>query len=174
MNIVLIGYRGSGKSAVGRALAGKLGWPLIDTDALIEQRAGRSIREIFTRDGEPAFRDLEAAVVAEASWRDRHVISAGGGVVLRASNTAALKQHGKLVWLSAPPEVLWARIEADSATSVTRPNLTTAGGLEEVRELLARRLPLYEAAADLRLDSSKLDPQQLAGLILTALNPAGA
>src|SRR5689334_13911147 len=110
MNIVLIGYRGSGKSAVGQALAAHLGWPLIDTDTLIEQRAGTSIREIFAQRGEKAFRDIESQVIADLAPLDTHVISAGGGAVLRPSNVQALRPKGKFVWLTAPPEILCSRI----------------------------------------------------------------
>ncbi len=169
MNIVLIGYRGSGKSAVGRELAHRLGWPLVDTDALIEQRAGKCIRDMFAQDGEPAFRDIEAAVVAQAAQGERQVISAGGGVILRSTNTAALKKTGTLVWLTAPPEVLWSRIRADTATAATRPDLTATGGIDEVRQVLERRTPLYAAAADLTFDTASLDPPHLADRILAAL-----
>jgi shikimate kinase len=154
MNIVLIGYRGAGKTNVGRLLAAHLGMAFVDTDDLITQKAGKTIREIFESSGEQGFRELEAQAVAEVALRDHTVIAAGGGVVLRPQNVHGLKQNGRIVWLSAPPEVLWKRIETDQQTSHTRPNLTAAGGLEEIRKLLEIRRPLYQAAADVTVDVS--------------------
>ena len=171
MNIVLIGYRGSGKTIVGQELARLLRWPLVDTDAMIEKRAGRTIREIFAEQGEPAFRQLEVDVIAEVSQLDRRVISAGGGAVLRDENIQALKANGRLVWLTAPAEILWSRIQRDAGTRANRPNLTVAGGLEEVRQLLTRRTPIYQAAADLMIDSSILNAPQLAGKIHAYFKP---
>ncbi len=166
MNVVLIGYRGSGKSAVGRALAARLGWPLFDTDTLIESATHRTIRDIFATDGEPAFRDLEAQAVSEATHGDQRIISTGGGAILRPENVERLKAGGKLVWLTAPVEVLWERIQADARSAGLRPNLTAQGGIDEVREILARRSPLYEAAADLTLDTANRSPESLADAIM--------
>lgn len=162
MNIILIGYRGSGKSSVGKLLALRLGWAFVDTDEQIVRRAGKSIAEIFAHAGEAGFRELESAVVAEAAGTDHTIIAAGGGVVLRAENVARLKQHGRLVWLQAAPEVLWRRIQADLKTAASRPNLTAAGGLEEIRRLLNLRAPLYAAAADFTVDASSGTVEQLA------------
>jgi shikimate kinase len=162
MNIILIGYRGSGKSSVGKLLALRLGWAFVDTDQQIIRRAGKSIAEIFAHAGEAGFRQLESAVVAEAAGTDHTIIAAGGGVVLRAENVAHLKQHGRLVWLQAAPEVLWRRIQADLKTAASRPNLTAAGGLEEIRRLLNLRAPLYAAAADFTVDASSGTVEQLA------------
>ena len=162
MNIVLIGYRGSGKTAVGKLLAQKLGRAFVDTDELIVQRAGLIIKDIFAREGEAGFRQREAAAIAAACANDNQVIAAGGGAVLRAENVAAMKSNGNVIWLEADAAILHARIVADAATSANRPNLTSAGGIEEVRTLLAKRSPLYEAAADARVDVSQLAPQQVA------------
>ncbi|HVX83392.1 MAG TPA: shikimate kinase [Phycisphaerae bacterium] len=155
MNIVLIGYRGSGKTTIGRALARRLGWGFVDTDVEIVGRAGMTIREIFEREGEAGFRDRESAVVRDVAARGGRgaaeaglVVAAGGGAVLRVENVAALKATGKVVWLKAPVEVLHERISADAATAAMRPNLTAAGGLEEIRALLAVREEAYRGAAD--------------------------
>ncbi|NNM84617.1 MAG: shikimate kinase [Phycisphaerales bacterium] len=162
MNIVLIGYRGSGKSVVGKLLAARLGMAFCDTDEIIVAKAGKTIREIFAVGGEPAFRLLERDAVAQAARLDNTVIAAGGGVVLDPANISALKHSAKIVWLSATAEVLYQRISADAASQHTRPNLTTAGGLEEVKRLLARRTPLYQAAADITVDADNQTPEQLA------------
>ncbi len=162
MNIALIGYRGSGKSAVGKLLAARLGMAFCDTDELIVAQAGKSIREIFAAGGEPAFRALERDAVAQAAAQDNTVIAAGGGVVLDPANVAALKRNAKIVWLSAPAEVLYQRITADITSQHTRPNLTASGGLEEVKRLLALRTPLYQSAADITVDAGNQTPEQLA------------
>src|SRR5688572_10466805 len=101
MNIFLIGYRGSGKSTVAQHAAKLLGWPWLDADAVLEVRAGKSIRQIFADEGEGAFRDLESAVVADLAGSDEHVIALGGGAILREENRQALAGRGLVVWLQA-------------------------------------------------------------------------
>lgn len=163
MNIVLIGYRGCGKTSVARELAKMLDWQMADTDALVVQRAGKSIRDIFQEIGEPGFRDLESQAVAKVAAYDKHIIGTGGGVILRQANIDLLKKKGKLVWLSASPEVLLERIEQDRNTHITRPNLTTlGGGIEEIRHLLEIRTPIYSAAADMIVDVNTNAPRGIA------------
>ena len=165
-SIVLIGYRGAGKTAVGRALADRLGWPLVDTDALVETRAGRSIADIFADAGEDDFRTLEAAVVAGLRDQPPAVVSAGGGVVLRRANVAHLRSIGTVVWLRAPADVLWRRISGDAATRRTRPDLTPTGGLAEIERLLAARTSLYRSAADHEVDTTTMRPAEIAERII--------
>jgi shikimate kinase len=171
MNVFLIGYRGSGKTTVAAALAELLGWPWIDADAELEQRAGKTINQIFEEQGELAFRDLESAVVAELARSDRQIVALGGGAVLRQANRQALAGRGKIVWLQAPPEVLWARMAADHTTAARRPNLTRDGGLAEIRKLLAERTPLYAACADLTVAAVERPPADIARQIITELKP---
>ncbi|MGC9259733.1 MAG: shikimate kinase [Phycisphaerae bacterium] len=161
MNIVLIGYRGVGKSTIGKQLAGRMGMDFVDTDELIMQRSGKTIREIFEQGGEPLFRDLESAVIDDLVESDNAVIAAGGGVVLRKANIEKLQANGRIVWLQAPAQVLWERISADTATSANRPNLTSAGGLEEILRLLQIRAPLYASAADIAMDVANMHPDQI-------------
>ncbi len=161
MNIVLIGYRGVGKSTIGKQLAGRMGMDFVDTDELIVQRAGKTIREIFEQGGEPLFRDLESAVIDDLVESDNAVIAAGGGVVLRKANIEKLQANGRIVWLQAPAQVLWERISADTVTTANRPNLTSAGGLEEILRLLQIRAPLYASAADIALDVANMHPDQV-------------
>src|SRR5207253_1713417 len=130
-------------TTVARLLAEKLGWQWLDADAVLEERAGKTIRQIFADDGETTFRDLESAVLADLAQKDNHVIATGGGVVLRESNRAFLEQ-GTVIWLKAPAEILWQRMQSDSTTRERRPDLGQ-GGLGEVRELLSDRAPLYAA-----------------------------
>ena len=147
MSVVLIGYRGSGKTTVGRALAERLGWPFVDADAVIVGRAGLTIRQIFDQLGEPAFRAMEATVVGELAERRDHVIALGGGAVLAAVTRQALAAAGHpVVYLRGTPDHLHRRIAADPGTTDARPNLTTAGGIEEVRDLLAVRDEIYRSA----------------------------
>ncbi|HOL28338.1 MAG TPA: shikimate kinase [Phycisphaerae bacterium] len=167
MNVVLIGYRGSGKSAVGRTLASRLGWPFVDTDALIEQREGLTIREIFADRAEDGFRDLEARIIAEVGTLDRHVISTGGGAVLREENVAALKRNGRLVWLTAPPEVLWQRILGDIRRQETRPRMDLSVGLQQVREAIRERNPIYQRVADAIVDTTDRPVESIVERILT-------
>jgi shikimate kinase len=146
-NIILIGLRGCGKSSVGRELALRLGWPLVDTDKRIEATAGRSIREIFKQDGEASFRSLEAAVIAQVVQGSEQVISVGGGAVLSEPNRQALRAAGLCVWLTAPPEELYRRMLGDPRNHATRPALTDRDVLDEVRHLLKQREPLYAGLA---------------------------
>jgi shikimate kinase len=169
MNIVLVGFMGTGKSAVGERLAVVLGWPFLDTDAVIEERAGCRIAEIFARAGEPGFRDQESAVVAEAAARDRAVIATGGGALGREENVACLKTHGRLVCLTARPEVILERTHPWG----DRPLLATASDPRQaVERLLCGRAPLY-ALADLTIDTSDLTVEEVAGRILLELGLAG-
>jgi shikimate kinase len=165
MNITLIGYRGTGKSEVARQLALRLGWDWIDADVEVELKAGKSIAAIFADDGESAFRDLEAEIFAELVGRDRTVLALGGGVILRPANRALLKQIGKVVWLTAEPETIARRLAADATTASRRPNLTAAGGLDEIRRALAQRLPLYRESSDAQIDTENKLPADVAAEI---------
>ena len=171
MNLFLIGYRGSGKSTVAEQLGVLLEWAWVDADAELEKRAGKTIQQIFVDSGEGAFRDLESAVVAELAQRNHHVIALGGGAILREQNLAALQGRGKMIFLRATAETLHARILADPTTEARRPNLTTAGGLEEIRELLTTRTPIYEGCAHLTIDTDGLSPAEIARDIIAALEP---
>jgi shikimate kinase len=165
--IYLVGYRGSGKTTVGKALGAKLGWAFVDADALLEQRAGQTIREIFAAEGEAGFRDREAAILQELSQSSRTVVATGGGVILREENRDCLTRSGFVAWLSADAATLWPRIQGDASTAARRPNLTV-GGLAEVEHLLAVREPLYRRVADLEIPVAELSPEQAADAILAA------
>lgn len=161
-SVVLIGYRGSGKTTVGRILATRLARTFVDCDDLIVSREGKSIREIFAAGGEEAFRKLESSVIAETAKKADHVIAVGGGAVLREENARALSQHF-IVYLRCRPAVLHQRIKSDPATSDNRPNLTDlGGGIEEIEALLRRREPIYKATMNAELDVTDLSPEQAA------------
>jgi shikimate kinase len=158
MRIFLIGYRGTGKSTVARLLAPKLQLEAIDADHELERRAGKAIRRIFAEDGEPRFRELESTLLEEFGRRENVVIATGGGVVLRAENRTILRT-GRVVWLTAPAEVLWRRMCGDESTRERRPDLAQ-GGLAEVEELLRIREPLYRECAELIVDA-ELAPESI-------------
>lgn len=170
MNLFLIGYRGSGKTSVAACLASQLGWPWHDADVEIERRAGKTIKQIFADDGEPAFRNWETAVIADLAAGERTIVALGGGAVLREANRQAIAGRGKVIWLTASPKTLQARIHADPTTAARRPNLTGQGGLAEIRQLLAARTPLYAACADLTIDSEKKSPAAIARKIIASLS----
>lgn len=145
MNIVLIGYRGTGKSTVGRLLAARLGRTLVSTDAEVVKRANRTIPEIVAHEGWEYFRDLESNICRELANRDQLVIDTGGGVILHPQNVEALKKNGTLFWLTASVETITKRIGKDNQ----RPSLTGAKSfVEEIQEVLRERMPKYRAAAD--------------------------
>lgn len=169
VTIILVGYRGSGKTTVGRLVAARLGWAFVDADDVIEATAGKSVAGIFAAEGEAGFRDREAAALAALCARPDHVIATGGGAVLREANRLAMKA-GFVVWLTAPPEVVWERMCTDPTTAARRPNLTAAGGEAEVRALLAAREPLYREVADLTVGTESLSPELVADSILSAWN----
>jgi shikimate kinase len=170
--LFLIGYRGTGKTTVARLLAGRLGRAWLDADALLEKRAGRTICQIFADEGEQAFRDLEAALLAELCACPGQVIATGGGVVLRADNRERLKRAGSVLWLTADPAVIWERLRQDAATRERRPDLTV-GGLAEVEELLRQRRPLYEACADWTVDTTRHSPDEVVEACLAACGISG-
>ncbi|HUU92728.1 MAG TPA: shikimate kinase [Phycisphaerae bacterium] len=173
MNLVLIGYRCTGKTTVGRILAEKLEWPLVDTDTLVQQRAGRSIKEIVAEGGWPEFRRIEREVVADVSAADRQIISAGGGAILDDANTRALRAGGKVVLLTCAPETIWERMKADPKTLAERPDLTDSGGIAEIRDLLDQRRDKYDAACHYRIQTDRFAPDEAAGRILAHLKAAG-
>jgi shikimate kinase len=165
MNLLLIGYRGTGKTAVARQLGLSLGWDWVDADVEVELRAGRSIAAIFAADGEEAFRELECSVLADLVRRDRTVLALGGGVVLRPANRSLLRAAGKVIWLQAALETIERRLADDPTTAARRPPLTV-GGADEIRELLARREPLYRECADLIVDTQQKSPAEIAAEIV--------
>ncbi|MFN0055423.1 MAG: shikimate kinase [Planctomycetales bacterium] len=155
MVITLIGYRGSGKSTIAAPLAARLGWDWADADALVEERAGKTIREIFDSAGEPEFRRREREAVLELLTRDRLVLAAGGGAVLNSQTRRDLRAAGPVVWLQASLATLAARIAGDPTTRERRPNLA-GGGTEEIARLLAEREPLYRECATLTVETDAL------------------
>jgi shikimate kinase len=163
MNLVLIGYRGTGKTSVGKLLAERLGRQLVSTDAEVVRRATLSIPEIVKQFGWDRFRDLESDVCLELSGKDRLIIDTGGGIILRPRNVEALKTKGVLFWLTAAVRTITERIGGDTQ----RPSLTGAKSFtDEVEEVLRDREPLYKAAADHVIQTDGRSLAQVAEAIL--------
>ncbi len=163
-SIVLVGFMGSGKSTVGRALHQRLGYPLVDMDQWIEQRARKSIAAIFADEGEQAFRDMETSLLEELDepTAPRRIISTGGGVIGREENRVLLRRLGYVVWLHAPMEVILER----TAKNRERPLLHTDDPAARIAALMAARKPLYEEVAHLRIETAGLDSNELTTGIL--------
>ena len=153
-NIALIGFMGVGKTAVGKALAERLNKEFVELDALIEQKAGKSIPEIFKQDGEIAFRELEIEATKEIAQGRNLVIACGGGLALNKINIDRLRQEAIIVYLTASSQVILKRTSGDGGK---RPLLNVPDQALEIRELLRFRKPFYEQAADIKINTSKLD-----------------
>jgi shikimate kinase len=154
MNIVLIGFRGTGKSTVGKLLANRLERDFIDSDKYIEDSTGKTIKHIFEGDGEEGFRKIEADVIAKLSRMDNKIIAVGGGAVLREDNVRNLKDNGFLVLLEATPEIIHNRITQDEKTAQQRPSLTDKKPLDEIKHLLEQRESPYKSAEDYTINTS--------------------
>ena len=153
-SIALIGFMGTGKTAVGKALAERLDKEFVELDSLIEQKAGKTIPEIFNQDGEVTFRELEIEVTREVAERKNTVIACGGGVVLNEINIERLRKECIIVYLTASPRVILKRTLSNENE---RPLLEVSNKAQRIQELLRFRKPFYERAADIKIDTSKLD-----------------
>jgi len=167
--MVLIGLPGSGKSTVGRHLARRLSLPFFDSDHVIEQRIGCSIREFFEREGEEHFRDLEQAVLDELTQGESCVLSTGGGAVLRAQNRAHLHARGRVIYLRSTPEEVFRRLRHDR----NRPLLQVADPLQRLRDLYAARDPLYRETAHYVIETGRPSVATLVNMIVMQLELAG-
>jgi shikimate kinase len=168
--IYLIGYRGAGKTTVGRLLAVRLGWAFVDADDVLEERAGRSIAAIFAAEGEAGFRDREAANLSDLAQLERHVIATGGGIVLRPENRRLLRDSGHCVWLTGGPATLYGRLQGDPTTRARRPALTGLPGPAEVERLLGEREPFYREVAHSVVATEQQSPEAVVSAILLAWN----
>ncbi|MCA0211808.1 MAG: shikimate kinase [Proteobacteria bacterium] len=167
--LALVGLPGSGKSTVGRQLARRLGWAFQDTDHLIEQRLGCSIRVFFEREGEARFRDVEEAVIDELTQHDVGVLATGGGAVLRQANREHLHGRCQVVYLHSSPEDVFRRLRHDTQ----RPLLQVADPQARLRELYEARDPLYRETAHFIIETGRPSVPTLANMILMQLELAG-
>ena len=160
-NLALIGFMGTGKSSVGRLVAETLHYTFLDTDRVIEARAGKSIGDIFEQQGEAAFRELERRIVEELTRRKRTVISTGGGLPINEANLASLKTHALVVCLWASPEKIFERV----GDHRHRPLLNEAEPLEKIRRLLLERGPYYRQA-DVLMNTDFRALREVAGQVI--------
>lgn len=166
MNIVLIGYRGTGKSSVGTILGNRLGMDCVGMDTRIIEKAGMSIPKIVEKYGWAGFRDMESEVVRQLCEFDHLVIDTGGGVIERPENIEALRANGFIFWLKASVDTIIARIHEDTQ----RPALTSGKTFtEEVEEVLKQRIPKYKMAAQFEIDTDNLTPDQIADRVIELL-----
>lgn len=173
--VTLVGYRGSGKSSVAAHLARLLGCSWQDADDVLEQAAGESIAALIASRGEGFFRNLESDLLIRLLAEESGVLATGGGVVLRDANRAALRATGRpVVWLTAPADVLRARLAADPATAARRPALAGTNPLDEVAAAVAAREPLYREVADAVIDVSSDPPERIAPRIVAWLARSAA
>ena len=174
MKIVLTGFMGAGKSATGKILARKLHLEFIDTDSIIEERAGQSIKEIFQLQGEPFFRSLEKTVVAEVARKDGVVIAVGGGAILDPENRRNLKKNGIVIFLLVSPGEIRKRVAGDASRPLLNISKKVGEGLyslpkkEAIKNLLLQRLPLYRKA-DICVDTDGKTPRAVAQEIIERL-----
>jgi shikimate kinase len=165
-NIALIGFMGAGKSAVGRDLAAAAGMDFVDLDTAIEEKAGKSISQIFAGEGEPVFRRIEASVTSDISGRENTVIACGGGVVLDQANIKALKGNAVIIYLWAEPSIMLRRV---LNSREKRPLLQIIDPAAAMDDLLRHRTPLYETAADLTINTSGLGIDGVVQIILAEM-----
>jgi shikimate kinase len=169
-NLVLIGYRATGKTSVGTRLAEALNLSFVDLDQVLVREAGQSVADIVAQGGWAEFRRLEKALVARYRDTSGKVLATGGGVVLDPDNVAALRENGILIWLTADPAAIQARLAQDQPRDANRPSLTGGDTIREVVKVLEERAPLYQAAADISVDTTHWSVSQVVELVRGALN----
>lgn len=165
-NIVLIGFMGTGKTTVGKDLSQKLSMDYIDTDALIQERMGISINEIFEKYGEDFFRKIEKNIIDEISATKNTIILCGGGVVLNQENIPKLRENGKTILLKAQPITIYHRVKEDHS----RPLLKGRMSLETIEKLLKEREEAYATSADLTIETDGKMVEEITSEIITKLN----
>lgn len=165
MNIVLIGFMGAGKTAVGRVLAMRLGYRFIDIDQYIEDEQGCSVQQIFVHAGEEMFRSLETKALKDMSFVENTVVSTGGGILTTEGNGELIKDIGPCVYLNVDLDIIFKRVSMNTA----RPLLKTPNPRQTIEDLFAKRKHLYEGAADVTIESDDMSIYQVTSLIIRNL-----
>ncbi len=173
MNVILTGFRCSGKSSVGKMLAARLGREFIDSDEFIERHTGLPIREIFERHGESRFRVIESQAIAELAKLDGKVIATGGGAVLKHKNMKALKRNGVVFHLGVSADAALQRMQEDPASPARRPPLTGRDPFAEIREQIEFRRDYYLESADVTIATDGKGVEDVVGEILAHLKGRG-
>ena len=166
MNIVLIGYRCSGKTSTGKLLAEKLGRPFIDTDDLIINKTGATIDKTVSNYGWQHFRDVEKSVIKEVSSAENLVIATGGGIIINEENIRNLKDNGFIVWLYTDTDTIKKRLNEDKTSAENRPSLTGDDPIDEINKVLEERKSFYRSASDMTVDTTQLDISEVADKII--------
>ena len=172
-HVVLIGYRATGKTTLAALLADRLGRRWVDADEVIEERAGKTIAEIFAEDGEPVFRDMEEQAIADLCEEKSLVLATGGGAPMRETTRERLRRAGIVVYLTAEPETILARMTGDTTTAERRPDLTDKSPLDEIVSLLEKRTPIYREVAHVTVETEGKTPEALTDEIMMLLETAG-
>jgi shikimate kinase len=170
MNLVLVGYRGTGKTSVGRLLAAELHRPFLDSDERVKAAAGKSVQEMVAEKGWDFFRREEKRIIAELSGEDGCVVALGGGAVMEEENVRNLRERGLFIWLTAGAETIAGRLNRDAGNREQRPSLTGKDPDEEIKSLLKAREPFYAKIADCRIDTSERSIAEVAAEVLRFLD----
>jgi shikimate kinase len=173
VHVILIGYRGTGKSAVGKKLAEKLKMPFYDTDELIERGAARSIRDMVAEEGWTYFRKREGEIIRKLAVLQRGIVATGGGALLDQGNCDILKEQGLLIWLRADVMTIVERIRGDATTKERRPTLLHDDAFRETEDILKQRLPVYRKLADFSIDTTGKSIDEIADAVCQFLNGTG-
>lgn len=169
MNIFLTGYRCTGKTTIGKQLAGLFGFDFIDADEMLVEDAGMTVAEIVERFGWDDFRDRESEVLKKLCSMNNVVVATGGGVILRDHNVDCMKKAGTVVWLKASVETIAERMVRDDKTGEQRPGLTDKGAVREIEETLTLRLPMYQGAMNFSVDTDDKSVDEICSKIKNTL-----
>lgn len=165
MKIFLIGYRGTGKTTIGKPLARHLGFGFMDTDHLIEQQLGSTVLEIIETRGWEKFRQVEKQILLNLKNEKNSVIATGGGIIMDIDNQLFLKKNGFCIWLDADINTILHRLHMDNNTNRARPSLTRKKLSDETDEMVKKRFPMYENTAHMRIDTSFHTPEEILNII---------
>ena len=170
MNLFLIGYRCSGKTTIGKSIALTIDWSFVDSDILVIQESGKTIKGIIATEGWDAFRRMERSTLKQICTKERQVVATGGGVVLEADNIKAMKTSGVIIWLGATAETIQKRMLQDKNTGNFRPALTDKGRMQEIEDMLLKRNPYYESASNFCIHTDDVPVNEITQRIIEKLN----
>jgi len=174
MNLFLIGYRCSGKTTIGKSIAMTVDWSFVDSDILVIQEGGKTIKDIIATEGWDAFRRVERSTLKQICTKERQVVATGGGVVLEAENIKAMKTSGVIIWLGATAETIRIRMLQDKNTGTFRPALTDKGRMQEIEDMLLKRNPYYESASNFCIHTDDVPVDEISAQIIKKLNQKGS
>jgi shikimate kinase len=174
MNLFLIGYRCTGKTTIGKAIAAAIEWSFVDADTLLVRECGKPIKEIVDTEGWDAFRRMERSTLKQICTADRQIVATGGGVVLDKANIKAMKTSGMVIWLGATAETIQKRMLQDKNTGNFRPALTDKGRMGEIEDLLLKRNPYYESASDFSIQTDDVPVSEITQTIIEKLNESNS